>query len=493
MKKLLTVLYIHFDHIIYRYIPLLFLFTVACNKSLIENPKSVAVETFYNTAAELEAAVNSVYSPLRDGNTNGMGVYIAVLEGHSDYGIGRGSYSVLNDFAGLNSVIITRVSGVWEAFYLSIRNANLVIKNAPHANAANAEQISRTIAEAKFLRAFDYFHLVRNWSGVPIRTEDNMEEPDVKRATPDEVYALITEDLLEAENNLPDIAAVPGKPTKWSAKTLLADVYLERKLYTQSRDKANEVIQSGKYALIPVSSSDDFQKIFGPDVITSSEEVFYLKFSHLTGQGNLWPELTNHPGTKLLGSGGVYGLHSDALNLVISNWDNNDLRKGIWYNWNIGLGATSLLSKKFIDPNSIAFGGAANDLPWYRYADVLLIYAEAATRAANEPTTEAVEALNQVHRRAYGYAPATPSPADFVITDYNADSFVDLVIKERGYEFQFEGKRWHELKRTGKAAATILAVKNKVIADKHYLWPLPVSEISFNNAIDPVADQNPGY
>ena len=152
------------------------------------------------------------------------------------------------------------------------------------------------------------------------------------------------------------------------------------------------------------------------------------------------------------------------------------------------------MSKKFIDPNSLEFAGAGNDVTWYRYADLLLIYAEAAARAGNGPTPDAMEALNQVHRRAYGKAPAAASSVDFRLADYaTTASFLNVVLKERGYEFQYEGKRWLDLKRTGKAREIILAAKAKTITDKHFLWPIPVSELNYNKAIDPVKDQNPGY
>ena len=115
-----------------------------------------------------------------------------------------------------------------------------------------------------------------------------------------------------------------------------------------------------------------------------------------------------------------------------------------------------------------------------------------ATRAAGAPTAEAVEALNKVHRRAYGYDPNAPSPADVNIADYDEESFVDLVIQERGYEFIFEGKRWFDLKRTGKADEILLANRGIAIAPVHYLWPIPVNEMNFNDALN-ASDQNPGY
>lgn len=472
----------------------------SCKKELVEAPKSLAVENFYKTSAEIEAAVNAIYVPLRDPSVNGMGVYIAVLEAQTDYSYGRGSYAVLNTFQGNNSVITTRISGVWQGFYLSIRNANLVIKNAPNATSLSQADINQYVAEAKFLRAFSYFNLVRNWGGVPLRTEENMTETDLKRSPTDSVYNLIISDLNDAETNLPDNSVDAGRPSKWAAKTMLADVYLQINMFSEARDKAEEVIQSNKYSLVPINTVDDFQNIFGPNVITTPEEIFYLKFSHIAGQGDLWPALLNHPATGLLGGGGVYGIYGDSTSPFFQTWDNNDLRKGLWYTWNIGVGPSTVLSKKFIDPASINSGlsgaglaGAANSLPWYRYADLLLIYAEASDRANSGPSPEGMEALNEVHRRGYGMDPTKPSPVDFQLSNYNGDSFLDLVIRERGYEFNLEGKRWMELRRTGKAAEIIMAAKGKTIAAKAYLWPIPAAELNFNKALDPTKDQNPGY
>lgn len=467
-------------------------FGTSCNKLLQEEPKSLAVETFYNTAAEVEAAVNAIYVPFIRTN-EGIGIYLAQVESYVDYGFGRGSYAVLNDFAGLDPTNITRTQSFWGMFYLAIRNANLVIANAPKGKSISPADVDRFVAEAKFMRAFTYFFLVRNWAGVPIRTEENMTVRDIKRNTEEEVYNLIVADLKEAETKLPDRGTNVGRPSKWAAKTLLADVYLQQAKFADARDKADEVIKANKYSLVPISSTADLQKIFGPDVIITTEEIFYIKCTRQAGYGNYLPMFTNHPGTRLHGAGGFYALHSDRTNAAYASQDDADLRKGLWYTWDIGLGANSLLSRKFIDPTASGNIGAGNDQPWYRYADLLLIYAEAASRAGTGPTAAAMDALNQVHRRAFGRTSTTPSNIDFVLANYNAASFFDLVVKERGFEFVYEGKRWLELKRTGKAAAIIQAVKGKTIAQKFYLWPIPLSEMNYNKALDPVKDQNPGY
>lgn len=124
---------------------------------------------------------------------------------------------------------------------------------------------------------------------------------------------------------------------------------------------------------------------------------------------------------------------------------------------------------------------------------MLLIYAEAASNANNGPTTKAIECLNKVHRRAYGYDPEVISPVDFQMSNYNKDSFSDLVLKEKGYETQLECKRWLDLIRTGKATKIIKEAEGIDIKTSMFLWPIPITETNYNKAIDPVKDQNPGY
>ncbi|AYB30030.1 RagB/SusD family nutrient uptake outer membrane protein [Chryseolinea soli] len=466
---------------------------VGCSDVLEEHPKSLSAEVFYNTVDEATAAVNAIYGPMRtDGalSTN----YPAQLEGLADYGNSRGSQTPVSLYQGLDNTNITRVGAIWDNFYQSIRNANIVIKNVPNGKEITAAQAAPIVGEAKYLRALIYFAMVRNWNGVPLRTEENMLEPNIPRASVDDVYALILKDALEAESTLPDVAAQPGKPTKWAAKTLLSEVYLTRGDWANARDKAAEVIASGKYGLVAVSTSEDFQKIYGPEVVTTSEEVFYFKYSRQQGFG-----LVNyaHRATaqyKYYGPGGVYAQYTDSVaNSVIKNWSKNDLRKAhILYNVDIGLGPNTCLFRKYRDPIATSLGGAGNDFPWYRYADVLLFHAEAESRANGGPTAAALESLNKVHRRGYGYDANTVSPVDLVLSDYDATTFIDKVVEERGYETMYEGKRWLDLKRLGIAKQRIKDVKGIDVAEKHMSWPIPNSEMLYNKALT-AADQNTGY
>lgn len=473
-----------------------FFFLTSCKKQLQEEPKGVAAETFYNTAAEVEAAVNSIYGPIREANCLG-GLYPAQLETYGDYIYGRGSYGPLNEYTGLDNTNITRAGQMWDLFYRSVRNANLVIANAPAGSSISAADIKRYVAEAKFMRAFIYFQLVRNWGGLPIRTEANMTLQDLKRSTAAEVYALIESDLLTAEADLPDAPAQPGRPSRWSAKAMLTEMYLIANKFTEAMNKSNEIIASNRFSLVSVSAQVDFDKIFGADVTTSSEEIFSIKFSRSgVNQGWQYVMFAHHPGARLHGAGGFFAHYTDTVqNSVVRNWDFRDLRKYFnLYVYNIGLGNATLLFRKFKDPIAATQFSAGNDYPFYKYSDVLLFYAEAAARVNNGANALALERLNAVRRRGYGQPAGTPWAQDLVLASYpTTQSFLDAVVKERGYETVYEAKRWLDLKRMGIAQAVIQQVKGKTVAAKHLLWPIPLSELNYNKALNPTTDQNPGY
>lgn len=465
---------------------------MGCSDILEEKPKSLASENFYNTAAEAKAAVNAIYGPMRTDpalSTN----YPAQLEGLADYGNSRGTQTPVSLYQGLDNTNVNRVATIWDNFYQSIRNANLVIANVPKGTSMTDAEKASFVAEAKYMRALIYFALVRNWAGVPLRTEENMTVADIPRSSIEDVYKLIVADALAAEAGLPDNPSEIGRPTKWAAKTMLSEVYLYLEKWEDSRAKAKEVIDGKKYSLVAVSVSEDFQKIYGPEVVNTSEEIFYFKYSRQQGFG-----LVSYAHRKIgqynyYGPGGVYAQYTDSVsNSVIKNWDFKDLRKNhMFYNVDIGLGTTSLLYRKYRDP--LATGGAGNDYPWYRYADLLLFHAEADARANGKPTADGLESLNKVHRRAYGKPAEAASAVDFKLADFaTLQTYIDKVVQERGYETMYEGKRWNDLKRLGIAKQRILEIKNIVVAEKHMLWPIPNSEILYNKAIT-AKDQNPGY
>lgn len=478
-------------------IPFIFILflAVSCEDILKEEPKSIAMEYFYNTPGEAETAVAAIFPPIRSYNGFGF-LYPAQLNTYAgDYYTGRGSYAPLSDFQGLNTTNITRIQSMWIQFYLGIRNANLVISNVPNGTNMTDDQKALYIGQARFMRAFIYYHMIINWGKLVLRTEENMTEQNVPVSPANEVFELIVEDLQYAETNLPDAPKYAGLPSKWAAKTFLSDVYFSRGQYSEAANKAKEVIDSKKYSLVEITQVDDFNKIYGPTVVTTPEEIFYLKYSRESGQG--WSEVTffHHPDDPYdYGKAGLFAHYmADSTTCgFYQSQPRSDLRRKLWYHWNIGWGPRTMLSRKFYDNQTLT--GAGNDYPFYRFADVLLIYAEASSRVSNGPTADAMEKLNMVKRRAYGKPSTTPSDIDYNLADYpTLESFLDLLLKERGRETVDEAKRWADLKRLGRAKEIIGAATGKTVADKHFWWPIPVGEMDFNSAIDPVKDQNPGY
>ena len=476
------------------------IFLGGCQKYLEELPKDrLASENFYKTKADAQAAVYAIYGPIKEYNCFGV-LYLAQQECMSDYAIGRGSYIPVGQYQGLDNTNIGRVGDMWNLFYRSINIANIAIKQIPSIAMDESEK-KALIAEAKFMRAYCYYHLVINWGAVPLHMEpvETADQEALPRTPVNDIYNAIVSDLESSENDLPAKQQQNGHPTKWSAKSFLALVYLTNQKWSQAKTKADEVIQSGAFSLVNVTKADDFDKIFGSSANGSSEEVFYLKFN--SQKGSSWPFFLLWDKTQYA-SYGAYVLYSIPENPFIKNWNDNDLRKKFdifsqYINRTTGLvetlpSSTPILYSKFRDPSAPTSNSFSNDYPFLRYADVLLMYAEAASQEANGPTTKAIEYLNMVKRRAYGFSVSQPSSVDYSVTGWTASSFLDAVLQERGYEFFMEGKRWLDLKRTGKAKEVILSAKGLTVKDQHLLWPIPTQEISTNPMITQ-SDQNPGY
>lgn len=472
----------------YRY-HLVFVFALlGCEKALIEKPKAIATETFYSTKAEVEAAVNAAYFPLQSASFNSYNTILLTL---SDIVYGRGSLEFMENYDGFSAANITNMQGVWTQLYLAVRNANLVIQNAPNAVSISGQERAAFIGEARYVRALSYFMLVRIWGGVPLRTEANMAVIDLPRSAVNDVYALIIEDLEFAAANLPDQPRMLGTASRWVAKTVAADVYLTRKDYQKAMQQAEEVIGSNRFSLVQIGQPADYEKIYGADLVTSSEEVFYFKYNDQYGWSLM--NFYHHSGSGYKPYGANYfSFYLRSTDAFYQRWDNNDFRKQHnFYSWDIGIGATTLLFKKFIDLNGTV--NASNDFPLYRYPEVLLIYAEAANRVNGGPTATALEYYNQVRRRSYGYPSGQPSPIDRSGQGLDEESFFRAVLDERAYETILECKRWFDLLRTGLAAEYVLEHTGKSLNETMLLWPIPEGEISYNKAIDPVKDQNPGY
>ncbi|GEO07525.1 membrane protein [Segetibacter aerophilus] len=456
----------------------------------------MATTNFYKTKADAVAAVDAIYNPLRNeyGGTDWGGQFTAA----EDYSYGTGIYAAIGQYV-LTSSDIGRTETSWRNFYRAIRNANLVLKYVPPIPMSDADK-NAILGEARFLRALAYRNLVRSWGPVPLRTDptESVEQVHIPRSPVADVNALIIEDLKFAETNLPEKQTLIGRPTKWSAKVFLADFYMNNEMWQLARDKADEVIKANVYSLVPVKVASDFETIFGPTVLTHSEDVFSFKYSRANGGSQIAQQYAM-PNSAYSENGysSFYGVPTMPL---LRDWDKNDLRYQFdvytsYPNRSGVITANSadrpLMFGKFKDAGFAPSHG--NDFPIYRYPDALFVYAEADNEVSSGPTALALERLNMIHRRAYGYSPTAPSPVDFTIaTAPTKQAFKDLIIRERAYEFLAEHKRWFDLVRTKTYKQVIKEAKGIDVPDKFLLFPIPQAEIDNNDKIAP-SDQNPGY
>ncbi len=469
----------------------------SCDGMLDEIPKdSISRTNYYQNEADAQGAINGAYNSV--GNDFYDIQHYLMVTLHGDYVSGRGSQgpiSIMNQV--LDQQNIGRVSSSWSRLYSAINRANAVLDNVPGIEDMTEEVRIRILAEAHFLRAMAYFELVRGWGEVPLKTKEStdLSQLEAPRMPESDVYELIVSDLTVAEKDLPEtVGEETGRASKWAAKMLLAHVYVTTKNWTAAAEKANDVIAGGRYSLVSVQQADDFYKIFAAN--TSTEDIMSVHHSE-TRQSVITDY--EHLGSAYpynYSSTGYYAWLPNMNSFIGSSWDDNDLRKSFnlytkYQNakgeWKTLPNTIGVLFKKFITGTD---GLKTYNVPIYRYAEAFLFYAEAACEAEGAPSALALDRLNHIRRRAYGYDPEAVSPADYP-SGMSKEAFIEAVMQERAYEFLLERRRWFDLKRTGKAKEAFVAIGKNLI-DARMLWPIPENEINNNPGIDP-GDQNPGY
>jgi hypothetical protein len=477
-------------------------FAIGCEDQLIEAPQTfLSQEAVFSSKAGAISATTGIYEPFREGNLYGWWL-LGNIEFFSDYLFGRGSQSPASRYQ-LASRGIGRIGNIWRGGYQVINRANIVVQQLEEKDieGVDATLKNRLIAEARFLRAFSYFHLVRLFGDCPLRTTPETDQANlaIPRSPESDVYAQIIADLQFAESNLPNVAYNEGRATRWSASGLLSIVYLTRSQWSEAAAKAKEIMNSGLFSLVEVEKPEDFQNIFGPSVVTHSEEIFSLKHARIAGLEfePLWLMHRAGSGYSLGGNAHAWFGNPDSwLGDWMAEIGGPDLRTTDWmYNGphdELSLSVEiPMLFKKFRDTDSDLPG---NDFPIVRYTEILMIYGEATSQANSGPTPEAYEAVNMVRRRARGKDLNTPDPEIDIPAGLSAAEFQDEVLLERAKEFCMEGKRWYDLLRTGKTLEVIRASGpgKAAIEEKHLKWPIPSEEIDNNEAMTQ-ADQNPGW
>ncbi len=461
-----------------------------------EVPKSfVSKANYYQNESDAQGAIAGAYDGLL-ADFYGITYYL-MIELHGDYLNGRGSQAPITIWNQiLDQQNIGRCASNWSTLYQAINRANAVLDNVPNITDINPAVQTSILAEAHFLRALAYFELVRGWGPVPLKITESIDLSTLEapRSPESEVYNLIVQDCIAAENGLGEVGAQTGRASKWAAKMLLAHVYLTIEEFDLAAQKANDVITNGPFSLVTVEEPDDFYQIFAAE--THSEDIMSMHHSETSGSTiPTYLHRSNNPPWNY-GTSGFFAWLPDTTTFIGNEWDDNDLRKsfnlytkyqnsaGEW----VSLPSTApVLFKKFItNPEGISL----YSVPIYRFTEAFLFYAEAACMAEGSPSGLALERLNMIKRRAYGYNPSAPSPVDYP-SEMSQSEFRDAVIQERAYEFLIERRRWFDLKRIGKVQEAFAAAGRNILPER-LLWPIPENEINNNPAINQ-DDQNPGY
>jgi hypothetical protein len=470
----------------------------SCESLLEEDPRaSVTRANFYKTQEDAEAAIMGAYAII-DKDYYGINYY-RLEEVQSDYLNGRGTQVPVSAVGSrLDQTNINRAEACWQTFYSGINRANSVLDNVSGMKIDESVK-KRILAEAYYLRAQAYFNLVRGWGAVPLRLHEIVDEESIAapRAPVDSVYKVIISDCKNAIEGLPEsVGTFTGRASKYAAKMLLAQAYLTTENWTECAQECEDIISSGRYSLVLVSKPTDFYNLFTNS--TSSEDIMSVHHAaNWRSEVTIYLQEPNSPPYNYNSAEGVYAWLPDTTSFIGSSWDKNDLRKSFNLHTHYTDPVTGQLVKnknypvlfsKFITTKE---GDAINSIPIFRYTEAFLMYAEAACMAEGAPTELALERLNMIKRRAYGKIPTISAPAIDYPTGLTKEQFRDIVLKERGYEFINERRRWWDLSRTGKLVEAFAAV-GRTFHSSRYFWPIPQAELQNNPALTP-EDQNPGY
>lgn len=462
----------------------------SCSDFLEQNPQTDLSENdFYKTADDIASAVNGAYSSLQESDIYGNWYVFGEIPSDNTRNQLSGSVTTQNEFDQFyidtqNSMI----ANFWKAAYKVINRTNTVLGRIDGIE-INAELANRYKLECKFIRALMYFNLVRVYGDVPlVLKEINISESyEILREPKENVYNQIIADLKEAQG-LPVSysTAEDGRATQGAAKALLADVYMTLHKYTEAETILAEIINSGRYSLLentPGSLNiDGYKNVFSPVNHNSKEGIFEIQFlKGGYGEGsnyanNFAPE---NSGTNVVAVGGTGGNNIPEMD-IYNAYEEGDLRRdfsmslGYYDNRKNNEWVESRYVCKFMDV-PYQNNDASNNYPVIRYADVILMYAEALNQ--NGKTAEACKYLNMTRRRGFGYQTTETSPVDLQTTD--KAQFALMVEQERRVELAFENHRWFDLIRTGRAVE-VMKSKGFSLNETNLICPIPQKQIDVN-------------
>ena len=450
-------------------------------------------EEFFNSEADYQNALIGAYDLLQS-------TYLNVMLGEiaSDNTLAGGESAT--DVPGIQEVddmihfpVNAQLRDIWSWMFAGVNRANFIMEFQNNTEFTGKEQV---LAQARFLRAYYYFELVKWFGDVPLSVDKRIQFGDqfaLDRTPKADVYAQIELDLQFAADNLPSTQAEAGRITKGAAQALLGKVYLYQEKFSLAANVLDQVI-GGPYDLVT-----DYNTIFEQEGENNIESVFEVQYTDKEGAG--FGCLQCSEGNVAVGFNGIRNYTGPffdsgfSFNVptqeVVDEFEDGDIRKDVaildieaWASENgasyfEGFEHTGYYNRKYIARQGDLNTGDANltnpnNYRAIRFADVLLMAAEAYNRGGIDDN-KAKLYLNRVRSR-----------AELDTVDATGSALTDAIYHERRVELVGEGHHFFDLVRTNRAAQEI----DGFVAGKHEVFPIPAIEIELAGSR---WSQNPGY
>jgi hypothetical protein len=490
----------------------------SCKKDFLNesDPNAITVDASYKSPNDVLLAVNGIYQSLRSGNNVGEGSDLWTDQRSDDTGTQDNQSNAGEPFQFGNFSILpsnTYLKSHWVSLYTTISRANVVLSHIDKVTFPDNSLKLRYAAEAKFLRAFVYFDLVRTWGDVPLVTEQLTSAGQVATKTYREkqavVYQQIVADLTDAINSpLPNLQAPTGRTSKAAANFLLGQVYLTMATTQDQANRATNLANAKTYLMAAYNmhtfgnlNTVPYTDVFNVGKKTTCPELIFqivniqgdqTYSSSIAANFQAKGETIN---SRVVSSGAGYNVTHDLIN----EYETGDPRKDFSVKFANDPTIQDWFVTKFRDNSdgAGAFGWGGNDWILMRFADVILSLAEVNNYLGDQAT--ATSFLDQVRTRA-----GMPTYAVSMTNSDYATKYPTLklaILHERRIELAFEHHRWFDLLRTFNDAELVAYFKAKKQSDfglaslanfttKDRYFPIPFDEYK----LDPVKMyQNPGY
>lgn len=478
-----------------------------CNEFLEETDKSnFTLENYFTRPEHATSVVNSIYESLQPVRQSGFGggpwMMLEFATGLANTELGQAQNSLF-----VRNLINNSDNGYgqtyWTSSYRGIANANLAIEKIPEIDMDNQAQ-ARLLGEARFFRAYYYFNLIRIFGNIPlITTSIDLTSPELypDPASTEAVYNQIVADLEVAEDSGLPWRDVNGRVSMGAVKTLFASVYLTMagyplqgggQYYQLAAEKANDVIQSGEFGLF-----DDYSKLHSVEDKNLGEHIFMTQYAAFAVPSS-W-QVSIIPYNRGISAysaetGGIF-----ANQEFVESFEAGDKRaeeKEFFYTeYSLESDRNTIMElgdyyiwKHFDEVAQLSTTSSGLNWPIFRYAEVLLIYAEAMNEV-NGPSPEAYDAVNSIRERAN-----LPD-----LENLTQQEFREAVWREKWVELCFENKTWYDMVRLRKAFnVNTLQFEDYVghqfsygptLQERELLFPIPTAEIRNNDKLT----QNQGY